>query len=205
MRSKSLTPSPPAIASANGEPGAFRKSPSGMANTSGRTAEITSAGSVKGASMAPCHVPAVHDVVHEVEADRLRAREGGARAEFGECERCVEHAVVGEGVDHVGGGSGIGTGRIGHDGVGDGRGVPAGGIGTVTPGRRGESMVLNGHVCQQLGQVPAVARSRATQVFRRHRVDHVDGCQHCDAMFGADILISKHPQIICNCLRSVNV
>jgi hypothetical protein len=134
----------------------------------------------------------VHDVVDEVEADGLRARGFGAGAEFRKCEGRGEHVVVGEGFEDVGGGRSVGACGVDRHGVGHSRDIPVGSVGAIAPGRGGESMVLHGHMRQQVGQVPAIARRRALQVFRGDAVDNVDGGHHRGAMDGTDVLISKH-------------
>ena len=81
MRSRS-SPPPVSSAGANGAAAIVRKSPSGTANTNGNTASTTAAGSSKGDTQGGRDVPAVHDVVHEVEPHRHRCGKHRALAEL---------------------------------------------------------------------------------------------------------------------------
>jgi hypothetical protein len=94
----------------------------------------------------------VDDVVDEVEADRLLGGER-FRAELGQRERAIGHAVGGERVDHVVGGVEVGADRV----VAEGEQLPLLRVG-VAARRRREAVVLGRHVREQAVQRPAAAR-----------------------------------------------
>ena len=88
----------------------------------------------------------MNDVIHEMEVDRHGSGNGCVGAEFRQRECRVEDVVGGEGVQHVGGGFGVGASGIGGHGVGHGCRLPRGEVGSPAAGGRCESVVLHRHV-----------------------------------------------------------
>jgi DNA-binding MarR family transcriptional regulator len=153
----------------------------------------------------PCDVPAVDDVVDEVEADRHGARKRCGCSELGQGEGGVEHPVRRERVEHIGGRCTIGGRRIGLHRANDGGRVPYRQVGAVAPGGRGKATVLNRHVGQQIGEIPACARCRPAQVGGCHLRDDVYRRQNGGVVEWPNIGYRMHPHIICANIRYGNV
>ncbi len=144
-------------------------------------------------------VPAVDHVVNEVETDGDGTGKRCARAEFGKREGRLKRRVVGEGRQHV-------TGRVGIRAAGlDGDRTqccvdsPHLGVISQSPCGRCESAMLSGHVGEQVGELPAIARSGRVEVSDPDGVDERNGVQHGDTVGEANVgNISKHLLIICD-------
>jgi hypothetical protein len=140
------------------------------------------------------HVPAVHHVVDEVKALRCGAGDDGIGAELRQRERRLVGAVGGEGVQHVMGCGRVGARRVGRHRVGDVLNAPHKGIGAVAAGRRGEALVLDGHVGEQVAERPPLAWGGQVKIVGRDGVDEVDGGEDGGAV---QLIEHRHAHIVC--------
>ncbi|KDE99813.1 hypothetical protein Y900_012930 [Mycolicibacterium aromaticivorans JS19b1 = JCM 16368] len=137
-------------------------------------------------------IPAVDDVVHEMKAHGHRAGKDCVVTEFREGERRVIDSVCREGVENVVGRLGVGTSGIAAHLGNDRLGPPLAEVGTMTARGRGESAVLNSHVRQKVGQVPARTGCRPVKVGGLNSVHDRHRPQD-----GTPMLDSNHMLIVC--------
>jgi len=115
----------------------------------------------------------VHHVVDEVEADCLARGDERRAGELGQREPAVEHPVFGEGGEH-----GVRRRPVVRDGIGakTARAPPR--QVAVAGGRRGEPVVLRGHVGDEAVQRPVGARRRRGHVTAPRAGHERDAGEH---------------------------
>jgi len=144
----------------------------------------------------------VHDVVDEMEADRQSRRERAAVADLREKECSVLDCGHGKlGQDPIAR-CGVRRSRI----ATQWRGPPARWIGTATPCGVGKSVMLDGHVREQIGERPVGAGRGSVEVAWTNLCHQSDRCQYRATVGIAQPIefINMHLLTISEDIRSVN-
>ena len=141
----------------------------------------------------PGDIPAVYDVVDEVEPDRLFAWKGGERTDLGKGEFALEHAVLSERSQDAPGPSGVRADRIGTERLhGPERHVAA-----ISSRSRSEPIVLHGHMRKQIAQVPVAARRRPSEIVRVDAGHHGNAGSHRPCVQVEKIGLCHAPSVSC--------
>lgn len=139
------------------------------------------------------NIPAVYDVVDEVEPDRLFAWKGGERTDLGKGEFALEHAVLSERSQDAPGPSGVRADRIGTERLhGPERHVAA-----ISSRSRSEPIVLHGHMRKQIAQVPVAARRRPSEIVRVDAGHHGNAGSHRPCVQVEKIGLCHAPSVSC--------
>ena len=140
-------------------------------------------------------------------AEQRRRRDDRQECAANRCDPEDRVTRVGDGadrlrphhLDHGGSGRGIGAHGVGRDRVGDGARLPYRQVGPLAACGGGEPAMLDGHMGEQVGKVPAGARRRPRQIVGCDGRDHIHRSKYSSPVHRPEIHIDMHSLMMCVC------